>query len=102
MSGPDSCSDSVGTRSVSTGIIAAVRIDPLAATDGFVLYDLDGTERSLGVARLAPKVLRESAELLARSMTYLFASFELEIGGASAGVNAKPDEREDAVAAFVG
>jgi hypothetical protein len=79
-----------------------VRIEPLTTTDGFVLYDLDDAERSVGVARLAPKVLHESSELLARSITYLFASFDLQIGGASAGINAKPDIRDDALTAFVG
>jgi glutamate dehydrogenase/leucine dehydrogenase len=45
-------------------------------------------------------VLRDGAELLARSTTYLGASFGLRIGGGSAGLNAKPDARDDAVAAF--
>src|SRR4051794_1786800 len=79
-----------------------VRLEPLTTTDSFVLYDLDGAERSVGVARLAPKVLRESSELLARSVTYLFASFEVQIGGASAGINTKPDGCDEALAAFVG
>src|SRR5690349_20142629 len=80
----------------------AVRIEPLTTTDGFVLSDSAGAERSVGVARLAPKVLRVSSEFLARSMTYLFASFEVQVGGASAGINAKPDGRDDALGAFVG
>ena len=78
-----------------------MRVQKLESTDGFLLFDLDGAERSAGVARLAPKVLNDSAELLARSVTYSFAAFELRMSGASAGVNAKPDGRDAAIAAFV-
>jgi glutamate dehydrogenase/leucine dehydrogenase len=53
------------------------------------------------VARLAPKVLHDSSELLARSVTYSFATFELRMGGASAGINAKPEARDEAIAKFV-
>jgi len=55
----------------------------------------------VGVTRLAPKILVDGATLLARSTTYLFASFEQQAGGASAGINAKPDVRDAAIAAFV-
>jgi len=78
-----------------------VRVQKLESTDGFLLFDLDGAERSAGVARLAPKVLHDSAELLARSVTYAFAAFGLKMSGASAGINAKPDGRDAAVAAFL-
>ncbi len=72
----------------------------LTSTDGFILFDLDGAP-AVGVVRLAPKVLRDGAELLARSTTYAAASFGLHVGGGSAGINAKPDQRASAVAAFV-
>lgn len=78
-----------------------MRVQKLESTDGFLLFDLEGAERSAGVARLAPKVLQDSAEMLARSVTYAFASFQLRMGGASAGINAKPDGRDAAIAAFV-
>jgi len=78
-----------------------VRVQKLESTDGFLLFDLDDAERSAGVARLAPKVLQDSAEMLARSVTYSFATFELQLGGASAGINAKPEGRDAALAAFV-
>jgi glutamate dehydrogenase/leucine dehydrogenase len=78
-----------------------VRVQKLESTDGFLLFDLDGAERSAGVARLAPKVLHDSAELLARTMTYTFAAFRVRAGGASAGINAKPDGRDAAVTAFL-
>lgn len=78
-----------------------MRVQKLESTDGFLLFDLDGAERSAGVARLAPKVLHDSAELLARSVTYTFAAFGLKVSGASGGINAKPDGRDAAIAAFI-
>jgi glutamate dehydrogenase/leucine dehydrogenase len=50
---------------------------------------------------MAPKVLKDGAELLARSTTYAAASFGLPVGGGSAGINAKPDDRDAALAAFL-
>ena len=44
-------------------------------------------------------MLRDGAELLARSTTYAAASFGLQVGGGSAGLNAKPDDRPAALAA---
>ncbi len=76
-------------------------IEKLGSTDAFVVVDLDGAERSVGVVRLAPKVLVDGAELLARATTYAFATFGVRAGGASAGINAKPDDRDAAIAAFV-
>ncbi len=79
-----------------------MKVDKLTGTDGFVVIDLDDATTSVGVVRLAPKVLRDSAQLLARSVTYAFASFGVAgHGGASAGINAKPDTRDDALAAFL-
>jgi glutamate dehydrogenase (NAD(P)+) len=78
-----------------------VRIHKVAGTDAFVVFDLDEAPRSIGAVRLAPKILRDGAELLARSATYLAASFEQRVGGASAGVNARPDGRAEALAALV-
>ena len=72
----------------------------LTSTDGFIVFDL-GDAPAVGVVRMAPKVLRDSAELLARSATYAMASFGLQIGGASAGINAKPDDQPVALAAFL-
>jgi len=79
-----------------------VKVHKLTGTDGFVVVDLDDATTSVGVVRLAPKVLRDGAELLARAVTYTFASFGVAgHGGASAGVNAKPDARDAALAAFL-
>jgi hypothetical protein len=66
------------------------------------VWDLDDATSSTGVVRLAPKVLQDGAVLLARSTTYAFASFDIAThAGASAAINAKPDDREAAVAAFL-
>lgn len=77
-----------------------MQFQKLTSTDGFIVFDLDDAP-AIGVVRLAPKVLRDSAELLARSTTYAAASFGLRVGGASAGINAKPDDRDAALAAFL-
>lgn len=73
----------------------------LESANAFVYTDLDGAERAVGVVRSAPKILRAGAELLARSLTYRFASLERQVAGASAGINAKADERSAAIDAFV-
>src|SRR3546814_9868608 len=75
-------------------------IQKLTSTDGFIAFDLGGAP-AVGVVRLAPKVLRDGAELLARSTTYAAASFGLNVGGGSAGINAKPEGRDAALAAFL-
>ena len=77
-----------------------VHFQKLTSTDGFIAFDL-GDAPAVGVVRLAPKVLRDGAELLARSTTYAAASFGLSVGGGSAGLNAKPDVREATIAAFL-
>jgi glutamate dehydrogenase/leucine dehydrogenase len=79
----------------------AVRIHKLSDTDAFVVFDLDDADSAYGVTRLAPKILTDGAQLLARSTTYSFAAFALPRSGASAGINAKPDQRDIAVEAFV-
>jgi glutamate dehydrogenase/leucine dehydrogenase len=81
---------------------APVKVDKLTGTDGFVVIDLDDAATSVGIVRLAPKVLRDGAQLLARSVTYAFASFGVAgHGGASGAVNARPDGRDEAIAAFI-
>ena len=68
-----------------------MKLDKLTGTDGFVVIDLDDATTSVGIARLAPKVLREGVELLARSVTYAFASFGIAgHGGASAASTPSP------------
>jgi hypothetical protein len=79
-----------------------VKLQRLSATDGFIVFDLDAATTWVGIARLAPKVLQDGATLLARSATYSFASFSVAgHSGGSAGINAKPEDRDGAVKAFV-
>ena len=77
-----------------------MQVHKLTSTDAFIVFDL-GDAPAVGVVRQAPKVLRDGAELLARSTTYAAASFGLAVGGGSAGINAKPDDRDASVAAFL-
>ena len=72
----------------------------LASTNAFVVFDLEDAETSSGLVRCAPKILPSSAAELARSATYTFAAHGCRRGGASAGINAKGDERDEAVRAF--
>jgi glutamate dehydrogenase/leucine dehydrogenase len=78
-----------------------VHIDKLSNTSAFVVVDLDDAPTSVGIVRVAPKVLQGSATALARSSTYTFAARGLKVGGASAGINADADGRAEAIAAFV-
>ncbi|HEU5084972.1 MAG TPA: hypothetical protein VFU14_16645 [Acidimicrobiales bacterium] len=77
-----------------------MRIHKLSSTDAFIAFDLEGAP-AVGITRLAKKILQDGAELLARSTTYAFASFGIEMGGGSAGINAEGDAREAAVAAYL-
>lgn len=77
-----------------------MQLHKLTSTDGFIVFDLDDAP-AVGIVRLAPKVLRDGAELLARSTTYAAASFGLQVRGGSGAINAKPDDRDAAVTAFV-
>jgi glutamate dehydrogenase/leucine dehydrogenase len=78
-----------------------VLVEKFENVDAFVVFDLEDADRSAGVVRCAPKLLVDGATWLARSRTYQYASFGLQVGGASAGVNAPRDASGDAVAAFV-
>jgi len=77
-----------------------VQVRKLDSTDAFYVVDLDDAPLGVGVVRLAPKVLLDGTELLARATTYAFALFGVRAGGASAGINAKPEGRDAAVTAF--
>jgi glutamate dehydrogenase/leucine dehydrogenase len=77
-----------------------VHVQKLEQTDAFVVRDLGPDVPAVGIVRQAPKILQDGAELLARSVTYAFASFEQQRGGASGGINAKPDDRAAAIDAF--
>ena len=79
-----------------------MKVQRFSSTDGFVVWDLDDATTSTGVVRVAPKVLQDGAVLLARATTYAFAAFGVRgRAGASAALNSKPDQRDEAVKAFV-
>ena len=77
-----------------------VGLRKLSSTNAFVVTDLVDVP-SFGVVRCAKKILQGGAKDLARSMTYTFASFGMQRGGASGGINALPDEKEEAIESFV-
>lgn len=72
----------------------------LESVDAFVVRDLDNEIPAFGVVRLAPKILQGGAKELARSQTYQCALFNMKCQGASAGINAAPEARDEAIAAF--
>jgi hypothetical protein len=78
-----------------------VPVRRLESSPAFLVTDLPDAPLAVGVVRAAPKVLVDGAELLARATTYAFATFGVQAGGASAGVNAGPDDKADAIARFV-
>lgn len=78
-----------------------MKIHKFSSTDAFIAFDLDDAP-AVGITRLARKVLQDGAKLLARSTTYSFASFGIEMGGGSAGINADGEAAGPAVTAFVG
>ncbi len=77
-----------------------MKISKLTTTDAFVALDLEDAP-SLGAVRCARKILQGGAKDMARSLTYSFASFGMQRGGASAGINAEADSAPEAIAAFV-
>ncbi|MFN8051192.1 MAG: hypothetical protein U0Q22_07155 [Acidimicrobiales bacterium] len=78
-----------------------MQITKLTTVDAFVVVDLPDAAAATGVVRCARKILQDGATALARSITYSYASFGIATSGASAGINAEGDGRDDAVAAFV-
>ena len=77
-----------------------VGLRKLSSANAFVVTDLVDVP-SFGIVRSAKKILQGGAKDLARSMTYTFASFDMQRGGASGGINATPDEKEQAIENFV-
>lgn len=89
------------TAGTTPGHDGGVGYTKLDSANAFVVTDLDSMPRHAGLARCAPKVLTDSTWLLARCATYQFASFDLDVGGASVGISAPADERNAAVAAVM-
>ena len=77
-----------------------MQIVKLETVDAFVAVDLEGVPGQ-GIVRLAPRVLQGGARDLARSATYALASLGRRETGISAGINASPEGRDAAMAAFV-
>ncbi|MEM7096537.1 MAG: hypothetical protein AAF567_26275 [Actinomycetota bacterium] len=73
----------------------------LESVDAFVVRDFDEDIPAFGIVRSAPKILQGGAKELARSQTYQCAVFNMRCQGASAGINAAPEDRERAIEAFV-
>jgi glutamate dehydrogenase/leucine dehydrogenase len=78
-----------------------VTIHKLSSVDAFIAFDFDDADTSVGMVRCAPKVLQGGAKELARSATYTFALLEMQVGGASAGINAKGEAVPEAIGGFV-
>lgn len=70
-------------------------------SSGFLVTDLKEAKTSSGLVRLAPKILKGGAEQLARSATYMFALHKKEIAGASAAINAEPDQKKTNLTNFL-
>ena len=78
-----------------------MRIHKFQTTEAFIAIDLDGAEASSGPVRWAKKILQGGAKDLARSQTYTYAALGMQRGGASAGISAPPDQRAEAITAFI-
>jgi len=81
-----------------------MQVQRLAGIDGFVVFDLaPGAEPlvATGIARHGEKILIGSATEYARAVTYGYALLNVKRGGASAGVNSPPADRDAAVIGFV-
>ncbi len=75
-------------------------LQKLENADAFVVRDLDIEAPAIGIVRSAPKILQGGAKELARSQTYQLAILEMQYQGASCGVNATPDGRDEMMTAF--
>jgi len=75
-------------------------LQKLENADAFVVRDLDTEAPAIGIVRSARKILQGGAKELARSQTYQLAALEMQYQGASCGVNAEADDRDEAMAAF--
>ena len=78
-----------------TGRDPGPEIIELNSVPGFLVFDLVGAPVSAGGTRLAPDVSAAEVALLARAMTYKYAAFEAQIGGAKAGVRGDPADAAD-------
>jgi len=75
-------------------------LQKLETVDAFVVRDLDPETPAVGIVRAANKILQGGAKELARSQTYQCAVLEMKLQGASCGINAPVESREDAIAGY--
>jgi glutamate dehydrogenase (NAD(P)+) len=76
-----------------------MRVQRLQTVDAMIAFDFE-CPTSAGGTRLAPDVTEEEVRLLARAMTYKFASLEVQVGGAKAAIRARPEFRDEAVRSY--
>jgi glutamate dehydrogenase/leucine dehydrogenase len=76
-----------------------MRVQRLQTVDAMIAFDFE-CPTSAGGTRLAPDVTEEEVRLLARAMTYKFASLEVQVGGAKAAIRARPESRAEAVRSY--
>ena len=77
----------------------AMPLKKLANANVFVVRDLDNEAPALGSIRSAAKVLQDPAKDLARVQTYQCAVLNMKYQGASVGVSAPPESRDETLAA---
>lgn len=75
-------------------------VNKLETLDAFMVIDIEDAESADGVLRCAKKVLVDSTRWLARNRTYSWALLGEKVSGASAAVNALPEDREKALDDF--
>ncbi len=79
-----------------------MEIKQLQSTPGFVIYDVAGAQNYVGPARLGAKLIASNATMLARHLTYVFATLEMQRSGSSIGLKSDPGDAATAVAALEG
>jgi glutamate dehydrogenase (NAD(P)+) len=73
-----------------------MRVERLRTVDAMIAFDFE-CPTSAGGTRLAPDVTEDEVRLLARAMTYKFASLQVPIGGAKAAIRSGPESRTEAL-----
>ncbi len=72
----------------------------LQSTPGFVIYDVADAENYVGPARLGAKLIPSNATMLARHLTYVFATLGMRRSGATIGLKSDPADAAAAVDAL--
>ncbi len=72
----------------------------LESTPGFVILDLPDAQHYVGETRLGKRLIPGNATMLARHLTYVFATLEQQRSGASIGLKSDPSQAALAVEAL--